>query len=115
MASFKDILGSETGIIIFSVILGLGLAAMFRRTCTGDNCVVYQAPEREKIEGKIFAGDIDPQTGRTRKCYAFRATMVPCVKQPISPPDIQTENQNFRLLMSREEIEAKTGRKIGAF
>jgi hypothetical protein len=41
MASFKDMLGSETGVVIFSIILGLGLAAMFRRTCNSESCTVF--------------------------------------------------------------------------
>lgn len=52
------------------ILLGFGLAAMFRGTCKGKRCVVIEAPDPKKIEGKTFAYD--------GKCYTFQANVVSC-------------------------------------
>ena len=44
----KKIIGSKSGIIILSAVLGLGLACIFKMSCDSNNCIVYKAPEYEK-------------------------------------------------------------------
>jgi hypothetical protein len=36
-----------------SILLGFGLATLFRTVCKGKNCVVVKAPEFEEVNGKI--------------------------------------------------------------
>jgi hypothetical protein len=38
---FKD----ETGKILLSIILGLGLASLFKASCDSRSCIVYKAPD----------------------------------------------------------------------
>jgi hypothetical protein len=45
MLKIKKILASRTGIIIFSIILGLGLSSIFKASCDSGNCIVYKAPD----------------------------------------------------------------------
>jgi len=61
---------SETGKCLMSVILGLGLATLFRATCKGTNCVVYHAPPMDEIDNKIYKYD--------NKCYKYTQSPVKC-------------------------------------
>jgi len=45
MVKIKKILNSKSGTLILSVILGLGLATVFKMSCDSKSCIVYKAPE----------------------------------------------------------------------
>ena len=60
---FKRIINSSRGKIVFSMLLGLGLATLFRKACTSRNCLVFKAPSLENIKNKVF--------GHNNKCYTF--------------------------------------------
>ena len=60
---FLTLLESEHGSIIFSVLLGLGLASMFRKTCKKNGCYVVKGPPLKEISNKIFKID--------QKCYKY--------------------------------------------
>jgi hypothetical protein len=45
---------TSTGKTIMSVLLGFGLASLFRRVCKGKDCLKFHAPPLEKIEDKIY-------------------------------------------------------------
>ena len=68
--SVLNILETEKGQIIVSVILGLGLASLFRKVCTEGNCVVIQGPPLDEVENKIFKQD--------SKCYRYKAVSTKC-------------------------------------
>ena len=38
---FERLVQSDTGKAIISILLGLGLAALFKKTCKGRKCVQY--------------------------------------------------------------------------
>jgi hypothetical protein len=38
------LLNSESGKIIISVVLGIGLATLFRKVCTDKNCITFHGP-----------------------------------------------------------------------
>jgi len=61
---------TETGRTIMSILLGLGLASLFREVCKGKNCVIYEAPEMKNIEGKIYK--------HNDKCYKFKPESSNC-------------------------------------
>ena len=48
---------SEIGRNIMSILLGLGLATLFRQMCSGKNCIVTKAPPLEEIDDKIYKFD----------------------------------------------------------
>ena len=54
---------SKSGKIIMSILLGLGLATLFRQACLGKDCLIYKAPPLEEIENNIYKID--------KKCYKF--------------------------------------------
>uniref|UniRef100_A0A6C0AY67 Uncharacterized protein n=1 Tax=viral metagenome TaxID=1070528 RepID=A0A6C0AY67_9ZZZZ len=66
----KDFINSYRGKLVFSLLLGLGLASLFRKACNSRNCLVFKAPPLEKIKGKIF--------GYNGKCYKFTEESVSC-------------------------------------
>jgi hypothetical protein len=61
---------SSTGKYLLSVILGLGLASLFRRICKDKNCYIFKAPALEDVNDKIYKFD--------DKCYQYKSTVVPC-------------------------------------
>jgi len=68
--SILKTLDTETGQIMLSMILGLGLASLFRRVCTDEKCVIYTPPEANKIDNLIFT-----QNG---KCFKYAREIVNC-------------------------------------
>jgi len=66
----SDFLNSKTGQILISVILGFGLAAVFRKVCNNNNCVVIDGPsvsETNKFTYKLEDG-----------CYKYTPYVIPC-------------------------------------
>lgn len=45
---------NETGKKIMSILLGLGLATLFRTVCKDNNCLSFYAPPLEQIKNKIY-------------------------------------------------------------
>jgi hypothetical protein len=58
---------------LVSLVLGFGLAAVFRPLCKGPDCVVLRGPPVNKIRGAVY------QYGS--KCVEFNAKPVECPKQ----------------------------------
>ena len=61
---------TTTGRILMSIVLGVGLASLFKASCKGRNCVVMQAPKLEELKDKIYKID--------SKCYKFKPTQTKC-------------------------------------
>jgi hypothetical protein len=57
-----------------SVILGFGLATLFRSVCKGNNCLIMKAPPLNEIEDKIYKheGKCYKFTPLTKKCDASK-------------------------------------------
>jgi hypothetical protein len=51
---FSRFLHTERGRIIMSIILGLGLASLFRTICKDRNCVIFHAPPLDEFKDKIY-------------------------------------------------------------
>ena len=51
---FKRLLYSRVGKIIISILLGLGLATLFRKACNKRSCLVFQAAPLNKIKEQVF-------------------------------------------------------------
>jgi hypothetical protein len=45
---------TETGKIMMSVLLGFGLASLFRSVCKNKDCLLFHAPPLEQIKDKIY-------------------------------------------------------------
>ena len=68
--NIKRLLHSKIGKSIISILLGLGLATLFRKVCSDRNCIVFKAPEPSKIKGQIFKFD--------KKCYKYKENTEKC-------------------------------------
>ncbi len=68
----SEFLKSHTGIIILSIIWGLGLATFFKKSCEGGNCNVieYKGPSTREAKQVWDYGD--------NKCYKLRPKIVDC-------------------------------------
>ena len=55
---------------IISIILGFGLATLFRRTCLNKNCIVINGPSVYEIENKIHK--------MNGKCFKYKSKKVNC-------------------------------------
>lgn len=70
--TLSNLLESKNGKIIISILLGFGLATLFRAACKGRNCYIQHAPPLEEIEGKVYKhGD---------KCYQYKLSPTKCDK-----------------------------------
>ena len=69
MQKLIDLMHSDRGSILVSVLLGLGLATMFRQTCKRD-CVVIRAPDLAEL--RRYTYDMDGT------CYRYTPRAVPC-------------------------------------
>tara|TARA_Y100000590_G_C15568180_1_gene957492 strand:+ start:508 stop:747 length:240 start_codon:yes stop_codon:yes gene_type:complete len=68
-----QVLENEVGRGVISIILGLGLAALFRRVCKGNNCIIVRGPPISKIKDKIFIFD--------NSCYKYEPKITNCNNQ----------------------------------
>lgn len=61
--NFKRLLNTYLGRFLISILLGLGLATMFRKACTDKNCITFNGPVLSEFEGKIYK--------HGEKCYKY--------------------------------------------
>ena len=61
---------TSTGKFLMSILLGFGLATLFRKVCKGKECIVYYAPPINEIENKIYKFDYI--------CYKFEKNATTC-------------------------------------
>jgi hypothetical protein len=70
--NFKRMLNTSLGQFLISVIMGLGLATLFRRVCDSKNCIVFNGPVISEIDGKTYKFD--------EYCYKYELNPVKCNK-----------------------------------
>jgi hypothetical protein len=64
------LLDSRMGMVFVSIILGLALASLFKKSCIDDNCKIIKGPPLKHVEGKVFTFD--------NKCYKYNAEATKC-------------------------------------
>ena len=52
--NFGKFVHTETGRRLMSMLLGFGLASLFRTVCKGKNCLIFRAPPLEQFNDKIY-------------------------------------------------------------
>lgn len=70
---------TENGRIIVSVLLGLGLATLFRKDCIGRKCIEFKSPSLEDVKKKIYKYG--------NKCFKYELETNTC--------DSKKKNVNF--------------------
>jgi len=68
----RRLIYSKFGKVIFSILLGLGLATFFRKACNDRNCLLFKGPEMDSIRGKTFKFN--------NKCYKYKENAQTCDK-----------------------------------
>ena len=68
--TMKNLLKMHGAKIIISIIWGLGLATLFKKTCKDRNCSVYTAPDPSDITDNIYMFD--------KNCYIFKTELTRC-------------------------------------
>ena len=68
--ALKELLHSDAGGIVISIILGLGLAALFMKACSGPNCVVVKGPDPSEVAKYVYKIRDD--------CYKYDPYITPC-------------------------------------
>ena len=61
---------SQSGKYIMSLLLGFGLATLFRQMCFDKDCLRFYAPPLEEIDEQIYKFD--------DKCFNLHKTAVKC-------------------------------------
>ena len=67
---FRRILNTSIGVNIISIILGLGLASLFRKSCNNKECYKFVGPKFENIEKKVYKFE--------DSCYTFEPSAHSC-------------------------------------
>lgn len=68
--NFKRLLHTKMGVIVISIVLGLGLATIFRKVCTDKNCIIFKGP--------IISDVVDKTYKHGEKCYKYTINSTTC-------------------------------------
>ena len=66
----SQIMDHPVGRIVVSLLLGFGLATIFRKVCSGSSCVIVKGPSREEIAKYYYKIDED--------CYKYTPYEAKC-------------------------------------
>jgi len=85
----QRLLNTETGRFFISLLLGIGLATLFRKVCTDKNCITFNGPVINEIDGKVFK--------HGEGCYQYSMAPTTCdnTKQIIDITDPPKEGEKF--------------------
>ena len=68
---FGNFVHTENGRAIMSILLGFGLATLFRSVCKGRNCYSFHSVSKDEIDDKIFKFN--------EKCYKYHLRNSSCL------------------------------------
>ena len=74
----EKLVHSTTGKYIMSILLGFGLASLFRTMCKDKNCIAFYAPALEEVDEKIYK--------HGGKCYLYQGVPTKCKTQVRTVP-----------------------------
>jgi len=84
-----DLLKSQMFNLIFSFALGLGIIAILRPVCKGENCNLIKAPPIKDWDGFVYR--------MGSKCYEYKSNITECPSEGI----IESFKGNFEQRRSR--------------
>jgi len=69
----EEALKSRIGVVIISIIWGLGLSTIFRKACNGRTChlIRYVGPNPEEVASNYY-------NYGSKLCYQYNPIMAPC-------------------------------------
>jgi hypothetical protein len=83
--NFKRLLNTPLGVMFISILLGLGIATLFRKVCNDRNCIVFNGPIISEFEGKTY--------NHGEKCFQYSLVSDTChptkriidIGEPVEP------------------------------
>jgi hypothetical protein len=63
-------LNSKDGRLFVSIVLGFGLATLFRKVCKGNSCIVVKGPKPSEVQKHYYKIE--------DKCYKYTPKVTPC-------------------------------------
>jgi hypothetical protein len=63
-------LHTESGKVLMSILLGFGLASLFRTVCKDNNCLIFHAPHLDNFKDKIYKNN--------GKCVKYNPVATKC-------------------------------------
>jgi hypothetical protein len=94
--NFQRLLNTPLGQFFISVLLGLGLASLFRRACNDKNCIIFNGPIISEFDDKIYKYD--------NKCYKYEAAPSKCDKSKKRILDITTTDTDVVPITTNSSI-----------
>lgn len=70
MIQITKFIQSPTGSKLFSILLGLGIAGLFKMSCDSRSCIVYKGPEFKDDNKTVKVND---------QCYSVKENIIQCV------------------------------------
>ena len=70
MLKIEKLFSSSGGMKLFSIMLGLGVAGLFKMSCDSRSCLVFKGP--------TFDDEDKKKVKYNEKCYQVREKMIPC-------------------------------------
>ena len=68
----KRLLYGKHSKVVLSIILGFGLATIFRKVCKNNKCYEFVSPSLQKVKNNVWKYD--------NQCYKFTPNLVKCNK-----------------------------------
>lgn len=65
-----EVLETRMGSIFFSILLGIGIAALFRKACTDNKCIIIQSPDLDELTKFYYKSN--------GKCYKYTPVSSEC-------------------------------------
>jgi hypothetical protein len=100
--NLKRLLHTKLGVTMISILLGFGLATLFRKVCSDKSCIKFNGPIIGDVVGKVYQhGD---------KCFKYDIAPIACdrTKQSLnmtSPDEIDiTSYESTTGLLSQKEV-----------
>lgn len=66
----QKLLHTKNGQMFISILLGLGLASLFRMTCKDKNCMIFKHAGVDKIDNKVYKSG--------NRCYKYKVEQGVC-------------------------------------
>jgi len=101
-----DLLKSESFSIAFSLLLGIGIWAILRPSCTSNSCATFKAPPIKDFDGKTFR--------LSSSCYKFKATTKDCPTEGYIEPFYENQLRSATNRFAKIQVNGTT-ESLGTF
>ena len=68
--NIKKFMHDNNAKYLISILIGLGIATIFRKSCKNDDCYIFKGPYTTEIENNIYSFN--------NKCYKFIPKNITC-------------------------------------